>query len=234
MRGGARRVVFYDTEDKLLFCKTLTTAAEKFNVKIFAYAIMDNHVHILLQCSELSKFMASFLISFVKRYNSKNLQQDCLFGKRFGSSIKNTPEKLKQCLTYILANPLEGGLCTNINDYRWTSLTNTFNAIPVDDTLIHLLFENKNELLNDIYRAAKSKQPDSGPSKNFDNRLKIPFDELTDLLNTMLNGRKLSTLSKQELFDIKNQLIIKTKANYSQIAKLLSVSYKFVLYNKPL
>ncbi len=58
-RGIERRAIFKEEAEKLLFLKIIKEQLSKSSVQIYAWSIMDNHFHILLQTGEttLAEFM---------------------------------------------------------------------------------------------------------------------------------------------------------------------------------
>lgn len=46
-RGNNKAVVFFDDEDRLYYCNTLTKYSKKYQLEIWAYCLMGNHVHLL-------------------------------------------------------------------------------------------------------------------------------------------------------------------------------------------
>ncbi|PKP07556.1 MAG: hypothetical protein CVU10_08490 [Bacteroidetes bacterium HGW-Bacteroidetes-5] len=227
-RGSSRRVIFYDDEDRKLFCNCINKAAKKFKTKILAYALMDNHIHLLVKTNFLSKFVSSLKISFIRPYYKKYFLTDSLFGSRFGSSVKESTLSIKKCILYILANPLKAGLCADISEYRWISFENGFKDVEVDNTFINFYFDSKENLRDQVKSSLEIKELDIVEKE--DVWCKTTFFDLAELLHKILAGRKISLLSKKELFEIKNKLLLESSATYSQIASLLNVSLKFVLY----
>ena len=47
-RGNRRQQVFFDNEDKINYLKILEEKVKKYAVKVWAYCLMDNHVHVIL------------------------------------------------------------------------------------------------------------------------------------------------------------------------------------------
>ncbi len=230
-RGNSRRVIFYDDDDRLLFCNCVNNAAQKYDVKIYAYVLMDNHFHMLIKTKNLSKFVAGLKISFVSRYNKKHYFTDSLCGSRFGSSIKESSSAMRKSILYILCNPVKAGICKDIKDYRWSSFNNTKSDILTDNSLISFCFNSKDELRFEVNNSQQIKENEI--IEKDDNWYKTSFVELNRILKNILDGRHLSLLTQDELFVLKNELIMQTNATYFQIASLLNVSYKFVLRNRP-
>jgi putative transposase len=230
-RGNSRRVIFYDDDDRLLFCNCVNNAAQKYDVKIYAYVLMDNHFHMLVKAKGLSKFVAGLKISFVKRYNKKHYFTDSLCGARFGSSVKESSSSIRKAVLYILCNPVKAGICKDISNYRWSSFSYSKSDIIVDNSLVCFCFDSNDELRLEVNNAQKIKESDI--IEKDDNWYKMSFVELSIILKKLLAGRQLSLLSSDELFALKNELITNSNATYFQIASLLNVSYKFVLRNRP-
>jgi len=72
-RGINRQDIFHDDEDKTAYLKRLTDYKDTCGYKIFAYCLMDNHIHLLLQENEvpISLIMKRLGTSYVYWYNMK-------------------------------------------------------------------------------------------------------------------------------------------------------------------
>lgn len=62
-RGNNREIVFQDDGDRRFFIRCMADYAEKLEVDVYAYVLMDNHVHLLLEVSDdpFSEFMRRLL-----------------------------------------------------------------------------------------------------------------------------------------------------------------------------
>lgn len=230
LRGASRRCIFYDDADRILFCNTVNRFAHKYDVKIFAYALMDNHVHLLLRAKELSVFMGALMISYVRRFNQKYYFSNNLCS-RFGSSSKVSVSKLKECILYILGNPVKAGMCSDVCQYRWTSFNPLYRGIVIDEMFVKLYFDSYEQLRDEVNLLQFSGDKEINDKEDI--FYKTTFCELSELLNKILGGRKTALLSKVELYNIKNELLDRTSATYTQVAQLLNVSYKFVRSGSP-
>jgi len=45
-RGNYRQKVFFDDQDRIVYLKYLEENALKYELKIYAFCLMDNHVHV--------------------------------------------------------------------------------------------------------------------------------------------------------------------------------------------
>ncbi|MFX8926090.1 transposase, partial [Acinetobacter baumannii] len=61
LRGNAKQNIFFNDEDRAKFCLFLQEAIEQYHCHIHAFCLMDNHIHLAIQVTDipLSKFMQS-------------------------------------------------------------------------------------------------------------------------------------------------------------------------------
>jgi REP element-mobilizing transposase RayT len=97
--------LYQDNEDKNYYLKLLKRYKEKYHCSIYAYILMDTHVHIYINTcgADISSFMHSLNTAYVIYYNNKYQRHGHLFQGRFASSIVNN-------ITYSLT------LCAYINN----------------------------------------------------------------------------------------------------------------------
>ena len=59
-RGNERRAIFRDDRDRARFLELLAAMTERFGVRLCAFALMENHYHLLLQlrATHLSRALA--------------------------------------------------------------------------------------------------------------------------------------------------------------------------------
>lgn len=197
---------------------------------------MDNHIHLLVKAKDLSGFMSSVLQSFVCWYNRKYKLSDRLCQSPFNSAPKDSIEKIKSSIVYILQNPVKTRLCKTPYEYEWSSAKIYFSGkshyhyLPIDTTFVEALFNSKSEFMEMLLATNIS---DSEIREKEDRWVRISDFELSFELSKILNGRLLSFLTKDELREVSIMLINSTNASYGQIASLLHVCYEFVRMSKP-
>jgi len=122
-RGNQRQAIFVDDEDRFLFLDGLAEMAERFEVECYAYVLMNNHYHLLLQTrrANLSRAMQWFGVAYTSRFNSKNQRSGHLFQGRFKSMLVENDGYLLQLSYYLHRNPLRAGLVKRLADYPWSS-----------------------------------------------------------------------------------------------------------------
>ncbi|WP_313346362.1 transposase [Sedimentibacter sp.] len=123
MRGINRQVIFKDREDYLRFIETLLKYKNICEYQLFAYCLMDNHLHLLLKEGKepLETIMRRICGSFVLWYNKKYGRIGYLFQDRFKSEPVEDDTYFLTVLRYIFQNPIKAGIAKNIKDYNWTN-----------------------------------------------------------------------------------------------------------------
>lgn len=240
LRGNSKHIIFYDDQDRIQFCKRIEKYSLIQGVKIYAFALMDNHIHLLIKVNSektslLSDFISSVLKSFVCYYNRKYRLSDRLCKSPFNSAPKDSIERIKSSLVYILQNPVKAQICKNPFDYEWSSAKVYFDKkgknryVTIDIDFVEALFNSREEFLTMLI---DSNIADSEIREKEDSWIRISDNELSVELHKLLKGRLLSSLTKRELTELSKKLIDSTNASYGQIASLLHVCYEFVRVSK--
>jgi len=124
-RGNNKLEIFLDDTDRLEYLGTLSRLAKKFRLKIYAYVLMSNHVHLLLETLEanISVAMHEINLAYSRYFNSKHGHTGHLFETRFKSRLLQKERYFLAVLRYIHLNPVKAGMVARPEDYRWSSHT---------------------------------------------------------------------------------------------------------------
>ncbi|MCP4431439.1 MAG: hypothetical protein GY806_10705 [Gammaproteobacteria bacterium] len=73
-RGDRREDIYEDDTDRFAFLNILASVIDRFNWSCFAYCLMDNHYHLLVQTPDanLSKGMRQLNGVFTQAYNRRH------------------------------------------------------------------------------------------------------------------------------------------------------------------
>jgi putative transposase len=124
-RGNGRREVFHKEEDYRAFLALLERAKQRASVRVFAFCLLANHFHIVLQPGEgtsLSVFMHWWLTSHVRRYHRHYGTSGHVWQGRFKSFPVQCDEHFLTVVRYVLLNPVRARVATNPFDWPWSSL----------------------------------------------------------------------------------------------------------------
>src|ERR1043166_7123739 len=85
VRGNQRRMTFRSDDDYKAYLDRLEKYRAKFHVRIYAYCLMPNHVHLLLEtgATPLAKFMQGLQQSYTQYFNRRYHKVGHLFQGRY-------------------------------------------------------------------------------------------------------------------------------------------------------
>ena len=123
LRGNNRRNIFFSNEDRLQFYSLLEEGISRFRYHIHAFCLMTNHVHLLIEISDitLSKIMQNLSFRYAQWINKKLNQIGHLFQGRYKAILVQNQDYLVHLCRYIHLNPLKAKLVQNLADYPWSS-----------------------------------------------------------------------------------------------------------------
>ena len=122
VRGNNRAYIFKNRENKENYKKIVSKYKKRYRFKLYAYCIMDNHAHLLIEVDDipLSKIMQGIQQVFTQHYNRKNRTTGHVFEQRYKSYLCDRDAYLLQLIRYIHQNPVRSKLTGGIN-YQWSS-----------------------------------------------------------------------------------------------------------------
>jgi len=154
-RGNYQQSVFEDEEDYRQYLSWLKDYSRKYDLKIWAYCLMSNHVHFICvpgNSASLSKTFNTLHMRHSQRMNRKRGIKGHLWQGRFFSCIMDESH-LYAAVRYVENNPVRAGIVSSPEQYLWSSTAGHIkkNADPVLSYDCHLEKEYKEWLayLND-------------------------------------------------------------------------------------
>ena len=134
LRGADRRIIFGDDEDCLRFLDTLRRVKQESGFRLYAYCLMGNHVHLLIQEDKepLERIFRRIGPTYVYYYNWKYQLHGHLFQDRYRSEKVEDDAYFLDVLRYICQNPVKAGLSKTPFDYPWLGCS----GFDVDSSLL--------------------------------------------------------------------------------------------------
>ncbi|MEG9295848.1 transposase [Mangrovibacillus sp. Mu-81] len=140
MRGINKQLIFEDEGDKRKYLELLVKCKTKSEFKLFAFCLMDNHVHLLIKESEvpISDIIKRISSSYVYWFNKKYDRCGHLFQERFKSENVEARAYFLTVLRYIHQNCLKAGLASTVFNSKWTSIHEYYKNSNIIDTAFTL------------------------------------------------------------------------------------------------
>jgi putative transposase len=123
-RGNNRETVFFDDADRKFYLKTLSRYSDQWDVEIWAYCLMTNHVHILAvprREESLAKGIGSTNLVYTQYINHRYNRSGRLWQNRFFSMVIEREHYLWAVVRYIERNPVRASAAKKAEDYAWSS-----------------------------------------------------------------------------------------------------------------
>lgn len=229
LKGLNDENVFLDDEDREVFLDAMAKASEKSGVEVSAWALMDNHVHLLMhgEIGDFSPFFQSLQKRYVSYFNKRYERTGTIWNGRYYAKPIESAEEFRQVAAYIFNNPVAAGLAKTPEQSAWTN----FAAVKSgeDKFARELLDEVAGaEYVVEFTEAYSKIKQDSELEKR---REVIPsrplFDsEAKSAMLTIINKRYLKNFKKVK---VKKQVRVVKKlleigASYNQIKRLTSLT----------
>lgn len=244
IRGNQRQNIFLDEEDKTEFIEILKKKKVHQEYLLYAYCLMNNHVHLLLQedQDELSSIMKKINVSYVYYFNRKYLRIGHLFQDRFKSEAIEKENYLLATISYIHNNSVQAQIVKNPKDYQWSSYNQYVNpeetdfSLIIERTKVLSLFSSNEKRAIQLFIEYHTKPK----QEHF---LEYPKEEIKNLLNEkeaeqlisqylIQNNLSLENLREKIYKNTRKELIrkLKEKSNLStrKIASILRLNANIV------
>lgn len=137
-RGNNRMTVFFDDEDRQTYLDILSLYAQKNSLQIWAYCLMDNHLHLLVVPENersLAKGVGLTNQVYTQYLNRKLSQSGRVWQNRFFSCIVESNQYLWAVARYVECNPVKAGLISSAEEYQWSSAK--AHSFGVNNPLLH-------------------------------------------------------------------------------------------------
>ncbi len=122
-RGNQRQTIFRDEEDYRQYLEILARYKNLYKYRLYAYVLMKNHVHLLIEAREtpLSKILQGINQSYTARFNRRYKTVGHLFQGRYKAILCDRDSYLLSLVKYIHLNPVRARLIKTPKEYAWSS-----------------------------------------------------------------------------------------------------------------
>ena len=125
VRGINKSDIFKDDQDKTLFVERLGQNVIDGKCSVYAWVLMDNHVHLLFKSGQqgISAVMRKLLTWYAQYFNRRHRRTGHLFENRYKSILCDEENYLLALVRYIHLNPVRAKIVTTLNEldrYSWS------------------------------------------------------------------------------------------------------------------
>jgi putative transposase len=125
VRGINKGALFQDDLDRTKFRERLETCIVETRCSVYAWVLMDNHVHLLVRSGAkgVSTLMRKLLTWYAVYYNRRHHRSGHLFENRYKSVLCQEDQYFLALVRYIHLNPVRAGMVTQPRElatYPWS------------------------------------------------------------------------------------------------------------------
>lgn len=106
------------------YLSNIFEAKTRFDVRLYAYCLMTNHVHLIVTPAgnpeSISEFMRVLAARQTRYINRLEKRTGTLWDSRFKASLIDTDEYLLACCRYVDLNPVRAAVVPSPEKYRWS------------------------------------------------------------------------------------------------------------------
>jgi len=123
-RAAGKDPLFIENDDYLFMLGLLKEIAGKYSLRVFAFCLMPNHVHLLLSPNEenLCDAMRDLFARYARFFNRRYERKGHLFGGPYRQAVCFDDRYLLTASLYIHLNPVKAGIENDPRHYRWSSV----------------------------------------------------------------------------------------------------------------
>ncbi len=136
-RGNGRHAIYKDDRDRIRFLELLARESTQQHWRCYAYCLMDNHYHLLLETPEpnLSRGMRRLNGVYTQTMNRRHHRVGHLLQGRFKSILVDKESYLLELCRYIVLNPVRAKAVAKPEEWPWSSYAATAGRRRAPDWL---------------------------------------------------------------------------------------------------
>lgn len=121
-KGDGGQIIFESNANRARYLEMLDVALNENKVKLHAFCLMSNHIHLLVEDreDELGAFMKRLNETYARYFGKMTGRVGHVFQGRYWSEPVEDNARFLAVLRYIHANPEAAGIC-RVQDYPWSS-----------------------------------------------------------------------------------------------------------------
>ena len=122
-RGNDRQTIFHSEEDHGKFLSLLAALKERLPFYLYAYCLMSNHVHLLIErkVDTVGRIMHRLLTGYSQYYNRRYGKIGHLLQGRHKSILCQSEVYMGELVRYIHLNPVRARMVARAEDYPYSS-----------------------------------------------------------------------------------------------------------------
>jgi putative transposase len=122
-RGDRQEDIYEIDADRSLFLHTLAEVCQRYNWVCYAYCLMSNHYHLLIETPDgnLCQGMRQLNGVYTQAFNRAKRRVGHVFQGRYTGILVDKQNYLMELARYIVLNPVRAQMCHTADQWPWSS-----------------------------------------------------------------------------------------------------------------
>ena len=229
IRGNNKNWITHKNKYKQLIKKLIFQQEEFLLIEIYAWCIMNNHVHLILYSKKENMAKALFNINrlFAMKYNFIEGTVGHVFENRYKSECIENEKYLIQAIRYVHNNPVKAKIVKEPQNYEWSSFRSYISKQKrVQEKIILKTYFNDSI---EGFIAYHKKEDDNEHLEIKEDVIKYKEDEAQKIIEKyckIVQGTSIEKVKKN--VQIRNEMIVemiqKSKLSYRRVAEIMGMS----------
>ncbi len=224
-RGNARQDIYLDDEDRQRFLMLLSREVEQQGWRCYAYCLMGNHYHLLIETPEgnLVQGMRRLNGVYTQSFNRRHGRVGHVFQGRYQGIVVDRDSHLLELCRYIVLNPVRAEIVEQAAAWPWSSYLATVGKVAhpqwLDTAWLLGQFGYTNKQAKAAYRRFITQGTGSAS----------PWDELRGQMwlgDDAFRGRMEKLLARRSLTDVPAAQRRPTRPTGEEILQAVAQAYK--------
>jgi REP element-mobilizing transposase RayT len=136
-RGNRQESIFLDDHDRQNFLDLLGTEVRQQGWVCYAYCLMENHYHLLVETPEpnLVRGMRRLNGVYTQAFNRRHNKVGHVFQGRYKAILVDKENYLLELCRYVVLNPVRAKVVERPEEWRWSSYRGTAGKIALPEWL---------------------------------------------------------------------------------------------------
>ncbi len=232
-RGNERQLIYSDNGDRNRFLDILAECSERYHWHCYAYCLMDNHYHLLIETAEatLSRGMRQLNGVYTQQFNGRHNRVGHLFQGRYKAILVQKQTYLLELARYIVLNPLRADMIKVPEAWPWSSYRATAGLVQVPDWLasdwiLSIFSERRDDAVAEYRRFVLAGLDRETPWRQLKNQIYLGSDKFVEEMQCQLRADQVLTGVPRQQRLSPRQALDWYAGNWSDRKQAMALAYR--------